>query len=99
MLGKISLFAAAALLVGGIGYASAQSSSASGSPSSAQTKCFDHVSGQIKDKTAANNGSSNGMKNGSSASNAGGSASSTTGSASSTASKPRPPAAAGLPDC
>ena len=120
MKGKLSLFTALAL-AGSIGFAAAQSSppSPSTSPgassppaaSSNQGKCFDKLTGQIKDKMASTSspGASLANKN----DNAGmsstppGAAPSTTGSGSASspstgtgsASVQRPAAAAGLPDC
>ncbi len=97
MLGKLSVLSAAVLLAGGVGIAAAQQQPQSGAAN--QGKCFDRVSGQVKDKTAMANPpakSTSGapqpgeIKSGANpAGNAG-----TTGSA-----PPRPAAAAGLPDC
>ena len=109
MKGKLSLMSAIAL-AGGIGIAAAQSSppspstspSASPGASNNMGKCYDRLSGQIKDKMAmGDSGPGNKSDNAGMSSTPPGA---TTGSGSTaaggTSSIPqRPPAAAGLPDC
>ena len=105
MKGKLSLLSAIAL-AGGIGLAAAQSNpplrSAPPAASSDQNKCFDRVSGQIKDRIAmGDSGPGNKSDNAGMSSTPPGAApnnSATTGSGSSLTVN-RPAAAAGLPDC
>lgn len=101
-LGKLSLFASAALLAAGVSTATAQSTMSpnTGTPPGAAAisgKCWDSASNRIMDKSANTNQTASGARNpGGVATGASpsGSASSTTGSAQS-----RPPEAAGLPNC
>ena len=98
-LGKLSVLTAAALLAGGMSFASAASDTMNSSGTSAATsgKCWDSASNQIKDKAMNKNEATSGQKTPGSVatgSNPSGVASQTTGSANT-----RPAAAAGLPNC
>jgi hypothetical protein len=97
-LGKLSVLTAAALLAGGMGMASAQSSmSPSKTPSAASGKCWDSATRQVKDMSMNKNQTASGAKKPGGVTTGAapsGSAAESTGSASS-----RPAAAAGLPNC
>jgi hypothetical protein len=101
-LGRLNVLTAAALLAAGASMAMAQSSAAppTGNPPAAtanQGKCWDSASNRIMDKSASGNQTARGATGSggtASGSSSTGSASSTTGTA-----QPRPPEAAGLPNC
>ncbi len=109
MFNKLSLVAAAALIAGGIGYAVAQAPSPSPGGAANQSKCWDPVSKQIKDRTAMkdDDASKPGSASPGGATSGAGAAGGTVGSgapaakpgAPAGADRDRPPQAAGLPNC